>query len=130
MELFPSNKLWNEGFKTYIEIGLNRLPLFYEKGSSGTSFMETVELPIDNLTYQICRNLKEHGEVKNLMSVRSDLAVDALIILDKTYANFLKVIDRDSRDEDHKAKLLEYATNKHSTLEHKISKYIITKDVI
>jgi len=130
-ELFPSRKIWSDEVDSYVEMGLRRIYLFYEKNNSGTSFMETVGQPIEIITQMIYKHIKTKHEIPNdLVSKRHEMAIKALETLDKVYMNFFELIEAETTTQYQKIELLDYLDKQDIKLKDSLEHYILTNEII
>jgi len=128
-KMFPSKRVLNEDASAYVEIGLRRLPLFYEQDSQ-VSFEKALK-PLEGITNYIYRYIKENHTMPNsLIAQRHEMAVIALEVLDKTYMRFLELIERESENQYHKKELMNYLDKKDFDLTKKVEQYILQDEII
>lgn len=101
--IFPSKKTYSDIADTYIELGLRRIPLFYEGVSA------RMEIPLIK-TQSMINNYFDLTNVIpfDLIDYHNTLINHNLFELDKIYMVFMSLVDKASVNPQHKRELLSY----------------------
>ncbi len=116
--IFPGRK------ENYIEKGLRRIPLFY------ADFPVKREIDLQQLTNEMY-GLEDNciAIPSELYAKRDNLARETLETIDKTYMNFLDLIEDEAANNAHKTEMLEYLNAKDKQSVDTIKQYLLQLQV-